>query len=317
MYLSFLLLLLSFLLSFDCLSTDRFVHRDQFLEDEQSKKIYSAIHRSNREKSEIIREFKRKNPKHVQNIMFVTLYAFHDNYYEQIDFPRIFESGWISDEDRNKVLKEFQPFNGRTPFHLGDAYKAYNFFDLHSDVLKIKRTSNDDFLSQAIIRYLDKKSRRQPYNYNQSFISKLLDDFRVRSINFDTREDSSDFNHQNHSHTEQAFFSYVEHSLEKTFEGEALPKSILVNKVSYLPICDSGFCLKAIKTLLSDEDESNFKSSFVKKLFPKAYSKIGDSLWKSSMSNLKINLLFTSSDIASASDFDLINNDKMLFRAFN
>lgn len=362
-------------------SEGHFIHRDQFysLDISDLKKnpspFYSAVQEFNEKWSKDIRNYKITNKKENRNILVASLYVFYDDKYQEIEvreIDKIFFSGWLpTDKDDEKA------------FCLGSAYKNYPLFKDSTDIFKLKKTP-----SKSLSNVIESKLSSLKYEglYTDTFIYKLIQDFGMRNIDFEFSgsDSSSVYNHQNHAHTEQAFFSYIEHSLlrEKAFLRKDVPKSVLVNMVSYLPICDTGFCLTAINSLISPENNV-FKKTFLKKIMPNFYelynqefefmrekrdqNKINckniydqqclletnrviaetemddreqnkliykqqyDELCKKAdetyqldynslskvMDDIHINVLFTSSNLPPVNYLDFINQNQMLFKAYN
>jgi hypothetical protein len=336
------ILLLRFLLLFFCcfqlayaadVSEEYFVHRDQFVlndnEGEQKKSFYQQLQHSNEAQSQKIRGYKSKYPEERRNILLVSVHAFYDDHYEDYETKensRVFLSGWLPINERSRNaedIRNVQDFFEKEPFCLGSAYKEYLYFDNATKILNIKRKEGQSSLSQSIQESPDfhpyegaKKSPRDrgSVQFEKTFISKLIDDFGKRDINFEL-PGGDVYNPQNHAHSEQAFFSCVLNSLtiHEIFTREDIPKSILVNMVSYLPICNTGFCLAAIKALLSS---NQFKSQFFQKIMPKLYEKHqGD--WMDVIKDIRINLMFTSSDLPSSPDVNFTTQNGILFRSLN
>lgn len=300
------------------------VHRDQFLlkEDIEQKKrdFYQTLHLSNETLSRNIREYKDGNPQETRNILSGSLYVFYDEDYnnlEKKEVSRIFLSGWLPTNVGN-LNHHF----GKEAFCLGNAYEPFSYFANASKILSIKKTAGLHSLSQSIKKSKDFypnpdnpliRPREEEVPFSSTFIHKLIEDFGTRDIDFESGANT--YQHQNHAHTEQAFFSYIEHSLkpEETFAKDDLPKSVLVNMVSYLPICSGGFCLTAIKTLLSNEQ---FKYKFLKKIIPHAYTK-HEADWGEQIKNININLLYTSADLPPIPELSFIPQNGMLYKTCN
>lgn len=248
-----------------------FVHRDQFYPNEVDKKkksFYTYLHESNATQSAMIREFKLHNAEEGRNIILGSLYTFYDEEYQDIEpkqIQKVFLSGWLP-----IGVEKVQQYFKKEAFCLGSAYRNYPLSEKSTEIFNIKKALNKP-LSEVIASKLP----LHPYNYKgeyrNTFIYKLIDDFGTRGIDFDFWGGNT-YTHQNHAHTEQAFLSYIENSLieEDVFMRKDAPKSILVNMVSYLPICNTGFCLKAINSLICTEN-SVFKKKFIKKIAPNFY----------------------------------------------
>jgi hypothetical protein len=362
-------------------SEGHFIHRDQFysLDINDLKKnpspFYSGVQEFNEKWSKDIRKHKIANKKENRNILVASLYVFYDDKYQDIEvkeIDKIFFSGWLPTEKDDERA-----------FCLGSAYKNYPLFKDSTDIFKLKKT-----LTKPLSNIIETKLPSFKYGglYTDTFIYKLIQDFGMRSIDFEFSgsDSSSVYNHQNHAHTEQAFFSYIEHSLpkEKAFLRKDVPKSVLVNMVSYLPICDTGFCLTAINSLISPESNV-FKKTFLKKIMPNFYElynqefesmrekrdqnkikckdiydqqclletnrviaetemddreqnkliykqeydewckkedeayQLNYNVLSKLIDDIHINVLFTSSNLPSVNNLDFINQNQMLFKAYN
>ena len=300
-----------------------FVHRDQFsLKDsdsEHKKNFYKSLQLSNEEKSQKIREYKSINQEELRNILLSSLYSFYDDEYKDIErkeITRVFLSGWLPTD-----AKTVQEFFKKEVFCLGSAYKEYKYFDNSTKILSIKRKPGSHFLSESIQDSTHfhpyenpKKSTRDEVKYEDTFIYKLIQDFSMRGIDFETPQGSI-YNHQNHAHSEQAFFSCIQNSLvsEEIFAREDIPKAILVNIVSYLPTCSMEFCLTSIKTLLCDD---HFKYKFLQKIINNLYKK-HEKNWSDLIKEISINIIFTSSNLPPAQNVGFIEQNGILFKSLN
>lgn len=234
------------------------------------------------------------------NRLKVKLFAFYetDNYrnYTEHEIPLCFISGW---RDRNLDSQKF--------FSLGDAYSHYVDFN-----------NSSKNLSKIGLKKLVQDSPG-------SFVETLIGDFRQRGLKIDefsTRQNDPNkqlvgpiFNHQNYSHSEQAFFSYVYHKSNSSFIYSDIPKSLLVNMVSYHPPCE--YCYRSINTLLSD-DLNIFKERFITRIFPNIVGSDNfttdqlendDPLIKNSISSIKTHVLFSSADINPTQSFDVFTQN--------
>jgi hypothetical protein len=295
------------------------MHRDQFDSDRiEKREFFKQLQKANADTASMIRDFKEEHPKDSRNIMVVNLYALYaDNcaVIQEFVTPNIFVSGWLPVEPikTSTFLKDLEESFDKKPFCLGSAYQQYPLFNMHSKILAMRRKAGHQFLSADIQAELDKNPQNQN-QYAGSFIDNLTQDFWIRRVNFDTpREDQAVFDHQTCSHTEQAFFSYIARSEECDFgvfpQGNivnvSIPKSILVNMISYEPICSNGHCLKSINTLLSTDRKYTFKSEFLKKVLPSAYeaSQVKKDRWEEIVSRVNLNLLYTASELPPIDSF--------------
>lgn len=232
-----------------------------------------------------------------RNRLKIKLFAFYEenNYdnYEEYELPLSFISGWRDATLDNRF------------FSLGDAYSSsINFNNTTKNLSKIG---------------LKKLVQDSP----GSFVETLIDDFRQRGLKIDefsTKQSDLNkqlvgpvFNHQNYSHSEQAFFSYVYHKFNSPFIYPDIPKSLLVNMVSYHPPCE--YCYRSINTLLSDE-LNIFKERFIDRIFPNIWDnftidqiKNDDPLIKNSISSIKTHVLFSSADINPIQSFDVFTQN--------
>ncbi len=317
-FLSRFLLVFLFSLSVGCASDGYFIHRDQFYLDEAEEKrsFYHHLHTSNAGQSAMIRAFKLYNAEEGRNIILGSLYTFYGEKYQDIEekqLQKVFLSGWLP-----VGVEKIQRYFNKEAFCLGSAYKNYALFEKFTEILNIKRT-----ISKPLSEVISNKLPYQPYNYKDeyttTFIYKLIEDFGTRGIDFEFSGGST-YTHQNHAHTEQAFLSCIENSLteEDVFMRRDAPKSILVNMVSYLPICNTGFCLKAINSLICAEN-SIFKKKFIKKVIPnfyEFYSQQCEEEWNNLINGINLNVLYTSSDLDST-PFDVLTQNNMLYKTYN
>jgi hypothetical protein len=89
-------------------------------------------------------------------------------------------------------------------------------------------------------------------------VRKLIEDFRLRGIEVGEK---NMWNPIAHSHSEQAFLSYV---LQENIRISAHPESITILISGYHEPCDQ--CRLALNHLLKD---ASFKAAFIRKLFPR------------------------------------------------
>jgi hypothetical protein len=299
------------------------VHRDQFFLNDGSiekKGFYTSLQSLNDSKTKTIRDYKEKYKDETGNILLSSLYLFYDEEYKEFEkkeISKVFLSGWLPPTN----VKDLQDSMQKEAFCLGSSYEKYPYFSNASKILSIKRKPGHNSLSQSIKESGDFHPNTKPLvrerddiTYENTFVYKLIEDFSVRGIEFESVGGAT-YQHQNHAHTEQAFFSYIEHSLtaEDTFNKADIPKAILVNMVSYLPTCSGGFCLTAIKNLLSSEQ---FKYKFLKKVIPNVYQK-NERNWSELIKTININLLYTSSDLPLSDELDFIRQNGMLFKSYN
>lgn len=267
-------------------SSDFFYGKDG---DYSKKQFFRDLYTYNQSAAEEIREATVDQ----RNRLKIKLFAFYEenNYgsYEEYEVPLSFISGWRDATLDNKF------------FSLGDAYSGdINFNDISKNLSKIG---------------LKKLVQDSP----GSFIKTLIDDFRQRGLKIDefsTKQNDLNkqlvgpiFNHQNYSHSEQAFFSYVYHKSNSSFIYPDIPKSLLVNMISYHPPCE--YCYRSINTLLSD-DLNTFKERFITRIFPNIWNNFtteqlenDDPLIKNSISSIKTHVLFSSADINPIQSFDV------------
>jgi hypothetical protein len=233
--------------------------------------------------SEMIRRIKKERVDISGNVMLVALYIkYVDGFTRHVLIPKVFLSGWNRTEN-SLLLEDFDTFL------LSSAYPA----------------CRSTFKKRKIAETEEKKEEESPRNNED-----LVTDFKERNI---TVSSNKRFDSLNLAHTEQAFFSYIKRgdlsSLLLAIQHGVEPDAILINMISYLPLCSGGGCLKTMKALLhNNEEENQFREVFICKLFPDIPS----------TKNVKINILYTIVNLTSLENADdLLNGNNTFCRMYN